>query len=131
MNEKIICRVKHNPPETYGDCVRACIATITDDKNVPHTFDGRESEESWSQLRAYLKSKNRFLMLTPVPDPWEFMETQNPGIPYMLLCQNKNGDHAVVCKDGRVWHDPAWYKTDIVGEHSIGCWIVGVIGVLS
>lgn len=126
MNTRI-CKVKHNPPETYGDCIAACLRTILDDDNVPHVFDERPPEESWAELRSYLKSIGKNIALFPVDDGMEFMGVNNPDIYYMLLCSNKSGNHAVVCKDGKVVHDPAWYKEIITGPLENGLWIVGVI----
>jgi len=130
MNPRI-CTVKHNPPHSYADCIRACIATLLDRDDVPHVFDGRPAPDSWSELRAWLKSINRTLFLVDVGDPWEYMELNNPGVAFMLLCSTGSGDHAVICRNGKVVHDPAWYKTEIKGPHSVGVWIVGVIGIMT
>lgn len=125
-----MCKVKHNPPHTYGDCIAACIRTMTDDDQVPHVFrDGFGSpEESWANMRAYLKTKGKTLTLIPVDDPYEFMEINNHGSTYMLLCSTSSGNHAVVCKSGVVVADPAWYKEEIKGPLDNGLWIIGLIG---
>ena len=126
--ESRVCKVKHNHPETYGDCIAACLRTMTDDDQVPHVFDSRPPEESWGELRAFFASKKKVLSLFPIDDPFEFMEINNPGTTYMLLCSNKDGNHAVVCRDGIITHDPAWYKTEIRGPLQNGLWIAVVIG---
>ncbi len=128
-----ICKVKHDPPHAYGDCVRACVATMIDRDDVPHTITGstvKEVEKSWSDLRRYLKTHGKYLALVDVTDPWDFMKENNPDIPYLLLCRTAENDHCVVCKDGKVFHDPSWYRTKIVGPNSIGFWIIGLIGDL-
>lgn len=125
------CIIKHDPPNSYGDCVRACIATIINRDDVPHVFDDSNAEAGWSALRCYLAKVGMSLALLQVDDPWEFMENNNYGVPYMLLCQSSGMDHAVVCLNGKVYHDPAWYKTPITGPHSLGVWIIGIVGVLT
>ena len=124
-----ICTVKHNPPESYGDCIRACIATMIDRDDVPHVFDGRPPENAWAALRAYLKSIKLTLFVTDILEPFEYMAINNPDIPYMLLCQSGGVNHAIVCRGGEVVHNPAWYKQAVSGPHSQGFYIVGIIGV--
>lgn len=124
------CRSIHNPPKSYGDCVRACIASMTGDDRVPHVFDDRPPEDSWQALRDYLRDKGRGLAIFAVDDPFEEMAFNNPGTLYMLLCRTHHGDHAVVCRNGAVVHDPAIAQSEIVGKHSSGYWVVGVITTL-
>lgn len=125
-----VCQVKHDPPRSYGDCIRACLATMLDRDDVPHVFDGRENEQSWYDLRAWLKSIKRTLFIADLAEnPFEFMGQNNPDIPYMLFCSSGNCDHAVVCEGNKVIHNPAWYKQKIDGPHSLGVWIVCIIGV--
>lgn len=133
--EPRMCLTVHNPPRSYGDCIRACIATLTDDDQVPHVFDKREPEESWHQIRSYLKSKGKFLYLTGVEDLVVEFTENNPDMPYMLICEVKGGgDHVMVCKNGKVIHDPAYYKKEIVGPpsagKSTGKYVIGIIGNL-
>ncbi len=130
MNPRI-CTVKHNPPETFGDCVRACIATMIDRDDVPHVFDSRPILTSWSQIRGWLAVHGKSLAIFPVEEHGDFMRENNPGVPYILFCSAfRGGDHAVICKDGEVIHDPAWYRTAINGPHSMGCYVIGIIGDL-
>lgn len=121
------CKTIHNPPKSYGDCIRACVATMTCDERVPHVFDDREPVDSWESLRDYLRDKGKSIALFSVDDPFEEMAENNAGIFYMLMCRTHYGDHAVVCRNGVVVHDPAIAKHEIIGPHSSGYWIVGVI----
>lgn len=128
-----MCLSLHKPPVSYGDCIRACIATLIDDDNVPHTFQGQEPEESWKELRLYLASKNKFIAVFGLEDqhPFEFMKENNENIPYILLCGMENGeDHTLICKNDKIIHNPAYYKVPIKGKHSCGYWIIGIIGNL-
>lgn len=127
MNPRM-CTIKHNPPHTYGDCVKACIATLIDRDDVPHVFDDRPPIESWEQIRAYLKSigYNLFAMDTE-EDPRPYMAKNNPDVAYLLLCSNRDGNHAVVCVGEELVHDPNWYKTAIVGPTNAGVYFLMVI----
>lgn len=128
MNYRM-CKIPHNPPHSYGDCIRACVASLVDRDDVPHTYLGHGAEQAWSDLRSYLKKLGKYLALFVVEgDVFEFMEINNPSIPYILLCRTENADHAVICKNGEIIHDPNTTPSEIVGEHSCGHWIVGIIG---
>lgn len=124
------CRSIHNPPKSYGDCIRACVASMTGDERVPHVFDDRPACDSWQALRDYLRDKGHGIALFAVDDPFEEMAENNAGILYMLLCRTHNSDHAVLCRNGMVVHDPSNIPSEIVGKHSSGFWIVGVITAL-
>lgn len=128
--EPRMCMTIHNPPESYGDCIRACIATLTDDDKVPHVFsDKLSAEDSWHQLREYLKGKRKFLFLTTVKDPFDEMAENNPNIPFMLICSTDKGNHAVICKNGEVVHNPAYYNSEIKGPpEGSEEWVIGIIG---
>lgn len=113
----------------YGDCIRACVASMTDDPNVPHVFDGRKEYLSWMALRNYLNTRKLSISLFTI-DSMDDMKTNNYGIPYMLMCSFKNdADHAVVCVNDKIIHDPAFKPNDIddMNPHSSGFYIVGVI----
>ena len=113
------CRVKHNPPESYGDCIRACVASIMDSDDVPHTFDGRPPLEAWNDLRSWLKPFNYTIFAThfqpeeTIEDVFEFMDVVNPDGVYMLLCRTNGGDHCVVCRGGKKIHDPSMTPSKI------------------
>lgn len=129
---KIFCKVKHNPPHTYGDCIRACLESITGIDGIPHTHEyGKSGVSAWDDIRAFLKTKGRTVTLFSTQiDPREYMKSENPDIPYLLLGQNRRDDHCVVCRNDEIIHDPSWVSSDMVGPHSVaGCWIIGLIGV--
>lgn len=110
------------------DCIRACIATLTDDDNVPHVFDGRPPEESWAALRAYLASVGKKLALFTMDDINDMAEN-NPDIPYMLMGTTKYSDenHAVVGMNGKVVFNPSWAGREMLKHKDFNCWIVAVV----
>lgn len=131
------CTVKNEPPHSYGDCIRACIGTILDRDDVPHCFDSRILKDgkedgdlvvlAWGDLRAWLKTIKKSIAVFPVEDHVEFMRSQNEGVPYVLLCGTHRGNHAVLCQNGNVIHDPAWIKSEI-GLMTQGYYIVCILG---
>lgn len=121
------CKTPHNPPHSYGDCVRACVATLMQDDNVPHVFGAHSNETSWAKLREYVALKGKKLALFPVQeDPFSFMSEVNPDVRYMLMGFNGSANHAVVCCGSRVLHNPSASPVpDRPTE--LGVWIVGVV----
>lgn len=113
-----------------NDCIRACVATLINRDDVPHVFGKHPNEEAWAELRAWLESHGKYVFVAPVEEHAEFMNSTNHGIAYILLHQNARGeDHAVICRNGEVIHDPAQEKSPIIGHHSqLGCYLLCVIG---
>lgn len=107
-----MCQVEHNPPETYGDCVSACISTMIDRDDVPHVYDGNCSpEEAWAELREYLKIHKKNMVFFLSENPFEQMAGDNPDIIYMMLCTTERSTtHAVVCMGDNIIHDPSHIK---------------------
>lgn len=110
-----MCMVKHDPPYSHGDCVRACIAAAfgLNTRDVPHfTRDGCNGEVMMQRMREWLEPHGLVPMTvafdtSETPEPvWTFMASINPGVPYILLTR----DHAVLCRDDVVIHDPAWVR---------------------
>lgn len=132
------CRVSHNPPHTYGDCIRACVASILnlDPEKVPHFIeDGCDGETVHARIRAWLGERNLAPFWThfdgsiPLEDILSLVGEQNPTAYYILYGATADGDHVVVCRGGEVVHNPAWYRIPFVGSPSWGCWTILVIGV--
>lgn len=124
------CMVDHQPPKTHGDCVAACIRSLLDRDDVPHVFDDRPVLDSWSVLRSWLAGIGKTIAIFPTDDHESFMRENNPGIPYILFHSTGETDHVVICKDGKKYHDPAWWKVGIVGPTSQGYYVIGIIGDL-
>jgi len=131
--ETRMCMTVHNPPKSYGDCIRACVATLADDDQVPHVFSNEKtSEESWVELRAFLKSKGRALWVWSTKDHEKEMKENNPDMAYMLICGTETGNHAVICKNGKVVHNPAYYRSEITGPpEPLDEYMIAVVGILT
>jgi hypothetical protein len=132
------CRVRHDTEEgTFGDCMRAVIASVLelDADTVPHFFhDNPEPEEGQRRVREWLSERGlaQFTMhldgSIPLEDVLEFQGAQNPGAPIILLAQSGGGtDHVVIVQDGKITHDPSWFPCGIKGPNSAGYWSFTVI----
>lgn len=132
------CRVKHDPAAgTYGDCIRACVASILEmvPEAVPHfTHDDPGAIVANRRIAEFLAT----LRLAPFWSHYDgsatlaeviaYQAEQNPTATYMLFGGLEGGgDHVVICKDGAVDFNPAWYSCNLVGPGAHGLWSVMVI----
>ncbi len=131
---KRFCKVKHNPPESYGDCIKACIDTILDRDDSPHSFNNRTGEECWKELRDWMKPLGFVPFVSTLPDDftldevYQYMGMNNPDTTYMLMGGTGSGDHAIVCKGNKQYHNPAWSPLPLTQPHSNGYWLIVVMG---
>jgi hypothetical protein len=134
-----MCRVKHDPEAgTYGDCVRACIASLLemDAEKVPHFYnDNCDGETGNERIRHFLAPRYApFWINYPgslsLNDIQYTMSILNKGVSYILYCSSGGGDHGVVCRDDMIIHNPAWLNSVIDGPASHGFWTVLVITVV-
>ncbi len=132
------CITKHDPPYSYGDCLRACIATILDldAEQVPHFADrGVSAEDALAHVRQWLAPQGLTIASFALPgsEPlsgvMEYMEQMNPTVTWLLFGSTgpDGGDHVNVCSGGRVVHDPAWVPVSIKSAASAGIWQIWVI----
>lgn len=129
------CRVSHNPERgTYGDCVRACIASmldIADPDTVPHFYhDGCDGTVGLRRINEYLKPLG--LVHFSVNYDGDLAHTDimaliDPAVIYMLYGSDGEGDHVVICRGGKVIHNPAWFPRPMAGPGSHGYWTVAVL----
>jgi hypothetical protein len=114
--------VKHNPPESYGNCYRACVASILevgiDDIPPFETMagfnDAGESGDEWWQVyTGWLSERGLFESRHPVenglvPKGYSILTGRSPRFP--------NTGHCVVALDGEIVHDPAGRGTQPIRE---------------
>lgn len=125
-----ICRIKNDPPHSYGDCLRACIASLLNmpTVDVPHFVrDGCEPEVTYQRVREWLAGRGLVPMFsgyaaseTP-DDVLRFMGETNPGVYYILM----SADHAVICCNDEIVHDPAWVRTRL--KPPVDMWLTMVL----
>lgn len=131
-------RVKHDPEAgTYGDCLRACIASIMErePETIPHfAFDGCNGATQIARLRDYLAADGLTVSVFVFPgeasrsELLAWMGDLNPNTTYVLCGATATGvDHAVIAQGGKITHDPSWYPTGVVGPASSGVWQLMVI----
>lgn len=134
----VMCRVKHNPPASYGDCLRACIASIMDldAEHVPHFADlgargdeARASARRWLGLRGFTITAFALDGSEPVQGVLQWMADNNPDTTWLLFGSTGpvGGDHVVVCQGGSVVHDPAWVPSSIKQVGACGYWEIWVV----
>lgn len=140
----VFCRIKHSPDDgTYGDCVRACVATILNyehnPEEVPHFAHDNAAPEIVNQrLREYLSSQHglapwitHYDPTAPLDEMLDVLSDSGIDVPFMLYGKTAyDTDHVVVCRNGKVAHDPAWYSTPLVKGGSQGSWQVVVFAKL-
>ena len=133
------CRVKHDPEAgTYGDCLRACVASLLDvarPEDVPHFYeDNCSGEEGMARVATYLATVGYVPFYTvydggnTLDGLLAFLGEQNPTAHYILFGGTiEGGDHVVIGYGGKIVHNPAWYGSSIVGPGSTGVWVTMVL----
>ena len=110
--------VPHIPEEgSYGDCYRACLASILElpTEEVSHfMWDGCEDTiEVRSRINSFLSKYNAISVAVPFDSTTdkpirELMKECNPGVYYILTGISVNNvPHSVVCYEDTIVNDPA------------------------
>ncbi len=128
------CIVKHNPPNSYGDCIRAAVASILNierTEDVPHfAHDDPGGEVIYERLKEWLAPRGLAPFYIPADGAMPLeqvlntMKVINPGVHYLLFGRSQNADHVVIGRDDKIVHDPSWYSSSIVGPNADGNWII-------
>lgn len=133
----VVCRVKHDPENgTYGDCIRACVASIMelDAEAVPHFVrDNPDGDVGIIRLREWLAPLGYSFWLSAHEgcertELFDQIASDNPDMHYMLFgLTSMNMPHVVVCCGDRIVHDPSWTQSSVSKPTAGGFWVVGVI----
>lgn len=113
---------QHNPPHSYGDCLRACIASLLEVPRalVPHfNIDGAHGPELWQRINSWLHNEHSLLMFgvgwtgdIELDTIVEVVSNNNPGIHFMVIGALSDGTpHCCIYRDGEMVHDPATWQT--------------------
>jgi hypothetical protein len=113
-------RIEHKPEEgQYGDCTRACIASLLDiyPEFVPHfASDGvPDPDKFWAKVQDFLREHGVQRVTIPfkadtVAEVLKAMGGLNPGIYYMLGVGSPKANHSVIACGGEIVHDPGGYS---------------------
>ena len=116
--KRMLC--EHNPPESYGDCFRACLASILEiePEVVPH-FAADFDDVTWiSEVNKYLMQFNVGIISVSFNDNNNF-ETFGLKNIYHIICGKSprfpSENHAVVGRDGKIVYNPSLSKEGLLG----------------
>lgn len=110
-------RIRHDPENgIYGDCHRTAIACLLDKQveDVPHFGEHFMDSDKFNKAVAdYLLTQGMRVFTTPYHGETPLHEMlkaighYNPDCYYLLTGQSpRNVNHVVVCRGGRIIHDP-------------------------
>ncbi len=131
---KVYAAIKHNPPEAYGDCFRACLSSLLETE-APHVLhDGCDANEQRQRLDDWLRPRGLAFMEWPIQHHNVLIAlkigrhyTRFSEINYMLSGVTVRGSgHYVVCRGEAIVHNPSpgW---DIVEPFDDGVFWFGLI----
>lgn len=144
--KKHMMSVRHNPPESYGDCFRTCIACLLDYDDpleVPHFVDGINEGEEFdrTELNNWLENIGFGYILIP----WnvvlsedstssDFLKLIKPqvGLSVFILSGQspRNVDHCVIANADGIIHDPSPQGGKLIGPCKDGFYWTEFITVL-
>lgn len=128
-------RFRHNPPETFGDCASACLASLLELQidEVPHFsklfWEGRDG---WGKAeKEFLHSKGlrkvQFGYSCDLQDMLKYMKEANPDTYYILLGKSRNGTaHDVIGLNDQIVWDPSIDNSGIVEPCEEGAYYISV-----
>ena len=133
----------HNPPESWGDCHRACVASIVEVApwEVPHIWEGYDGTDDQIEVGRRNDILNNWLLdrgfilhnfyvhgTHPVEELIDNISEANPGVYWILSGWSSNGaNHAVICRNGEVVHNPT-PGSEIDGPMDDGTWLIEMLG---
>lgn len=116
-----------------NDCVRTCIASLLD--RPPATIpsfkhDDEDGPAMWARVNLYLLEHNLTTWFTFFDGAATFdqvctaVSMHNPGRYYILCGHGGYDDHAVICLNDTIAHDPSRFSPGLTGPGSNGVWMV-------
>lgn len=124
-------RVKHDPPNSHGDCIRACIASLLDCQDattVPHfCVDGADNETVAERVDLFLRKFRLYELSLPVrahtvTEALDFCSTYTGHNHYLFSGLSRTGcPHVVIAKGSEIVHDPT--GTGIVADIDGHYWL--------
>ncbi len=124
------CIVKHDPPNSYGDCIRACVASVLSidrTEDVPHFFHDDPDPEvamkriaEWCATVGVAPFYSYYAGHVTYEDILNVTEGTNPNVYQVLMGEN----HAVVIRGGKKVHDPGWTKSPLDPPMNDHAWVL-------
>lgn len=110
-------QVCHNPPESHGDCFRACVASILElpIQEVPHFFHDGDDAEGEERLAAFLESHGLVLFGVSIDPEYQLLDfIAGRRDIYHLVYGKVKADsdvrHCVVGLNGDIVFDPSGFN---------------------
>ena len=123
--DKQYMSVDHAPPHSYGDCHRACIATMLSlpIEDVPHfAFDGPDGKTFHRRVDDFLASRGLAVVSVPydksatLAQVLDCVAAQTPGLIFMVGGLSESGaSHTCIYRGKHLWHDPRPNGEGIIG----------------
>lgn len=129
-------KFRHDPPNTHGDCFRACVASILelDIETVPHFHsDGCQDDgEITDRLNDWLFTHHDLIKwgyaypgFVSLDDVLKFTGMNNPNIHYILHGATSSDEaHAVICRNNAMVHDPSPWPTGGLTQPYCDTWSI-------
>jgi hypothetical protein len=131
-------RYRHNPEAgVYGDCHRACLASVLEinPDDIPHFGDPREVPGNWDHHQRRWLIARGYVPISMMFDGSELSDVLyslhhlNPDTYCILGGSSRNGTgHSVVVCNGEIVHDPSLDDSGIVGPMEDGRYWVTYFG---
>lgn len=122
--------------------MRAAIASVLNADqitDVPHFMAKGDDQDGHDMFLAYLRSRGLLPYVTAYPASVHSLEDiqtinadVNPGVTYLLFGKSGDTNHVVICRDGKVIHDPEPFPGQLTAGHDHpgiagGIWMVMVL----
>lgn len=133
-------RIRHDPPNSYGDCHRAALASLLDldIESVPHFMDGLANNEGAifnKRQDDFLRSRGLDCIVFPVGGEIEEVFRAagfwNPGKLFLLGGASDRGTgHTVIASPDGIVHDPHPSNIGVTSPMEDGYyWITYIVGL--
>lgn len=129
------CTVAHKPDAgSYGDCFRACVASILDIEDIESVPNFAAGGADWYADFVDWCYRRNIAAITfgidgnePIEAVGAFMSGHNRYAIYILIGDTADGTHCAIYRAGGLLHDPAWFPIPIIKAPAGGDWQIVVL----
>jgi hypothetical protein len=123
--------INHDPPHSYGDCFRACIASILEIEptDIPHPYEGGEDgwDNRYKVMLNYLREKHKVWIAFVAVFESDLHHFLSDYDGYVLLGGNSpRGPHLVVADRTGIVHNPNPLNDGLVADNR-GMYNIGFV----